>query len=210
MIKLLIADDHPIIRRGIRDILKGLSFPINIYEVDTAQEAIKLTTSEKFDIILLDISFPDGNGLEILKHILSINPDTKVLMISVYPEEQYARRVLKSGAYGYLTKDSAPKELISAIEKVMKGEKYVTLTLAEKLVDYMMNNQDNPLHEKLSDREYHVMLSIAKGSTITQIANELGLSPKTISTYRSRILKKLGISTNAEIIKYAIEQELLG
>ena len=208
MIKILIADDHAIVRRGVRDILGELPIPVEIAETDTVQSTLKEINTGEYDILLLDISFPDGNGLDAYHQVQVLSPETKVLFLSMYPEEQYARRVLRAGAYGYLTKDSAPAELISAINKVIAGGKYVTLSLAEKLADDLAAPGLRAPHELLSDREYQVMLAIAKGKSNTQIASELALSPKTVSTYRVRVLKKLQLSATAELIRYVLEKGL--
>ena len=208
MIKILIADDHAVVRRGVKEILGEMSIPLEVDEVETAQSAIKAVMNQQYDILLLDISFPDGNGVDVLKQVQQINPNTRVLILSMYPEEQYARRVLKAGAYGYLTKDSAPIELVSAIQKVIAGGRYVTLSLAEKLADDLVSPAKSIPHEALSNREFQVLKAIAKGKSSSQIASELALSPKTISTYRSRILEKLNLKTTAELIRYALENNL--
>lgn len=208
MLTILIADDHAIVRRGIRDILSELPLPAEVFEANTASSAIREITSRHFDILILDISFPDGNGLNILDQAKYINPDTKVLFLSMYPEEQYARRAIKNGAYGYLTKDSAPTELIEAILQVVSGKKYVSTTLAQILIDDLLTPNANELHENLSDREFQVMLELSKGKKVAEIAKELMISPKTVSTYRSRILEKLNINTTAELIRYVMEKHL--
>jgi len=208
MIKILIADDHSIVRRGVRDILSELSFPLEVLEANNATAALRLINSHTFDIVILDISFPDGNGLEILNHIKSIQPQAKVLFLSMYPEEQYARRAIKNGAFGYLTKDSAPTELVAAIQSIITGRKYVTSTLAQILVDDLISPTTKELHETLSDREFQVMLEMANGKKIKEIAMELHISPKTVSTYRARIFEKLKITTSAELIRYVMEHKL--
>ena len=208
MIKILIADDHAIVRRGVKDILSEMTIPVEIAETDTVQGTLKEMNAGGYDILLLDISFPDGNGLDVYHQVQTSSPVTRVLFLSMYPEEQYARRVLRAGAYGYLTKDSAPAELIAAIQKVISGGKYVTLSLAEKLADDLATPGSKAQHDALSDREYQVMLAIAGGKSITQIADELALSPKTVSTYRARILDKLQLSTTAELIRYVLERGL--
>lgn len=208
MIKILIADDHSIVRRGVQDILSELPFPLEVLEADNATTALRLINNQKFDIVILDISFPDGNGLEILNHIKSIQPQAKVLFLSMYPEEQYARRAIKNGAFGYLTKDSAPTELVAAIQSIIAGRKYVTSTLAQILVDDLISPTSKEPHNSLSDRELLVMLEVAKGKKIKDIANELHISPKTVSTYRARIFDKLKISSTAELIRYVMERGL--
>ena len=208
MIKILIADDHSIVRRGVRDILTELPFPFEVYEADSAASSQRLINNQLFDIFILDISFPDGNGLEILNQIKNTQPQAKVLFLSMYPEEQYARRAIKNGAFGYLTKDSAPTELVAAIQSIISGKKYVTSTLAQILVDDLISPSPKVLHNALSDREFQVMLEIAKGKKINMIAADLHLSPKTVSTYRARIFDKLKISTTAELIRYVMEHNL--
>ena len=208
MIKLLIADDHAIVRRGVRDILAEMPEQIDITEVSSVKDALKEITNNSYDIAILDISFPDGNGLDILKQVSGIRPNTRILFLSMYPEEQYARRALKNGAYGYLTKDSAPTELIAAIHKVINGSKYVTITLAERLVEDLAVPRTKEPHELLSDREFQVMLALAWGKKTTDIAKELMLSPKTVSTYRARIMQKLNLLTTSELIRYVMERGL--
>lgn len=208
MIKLLIADDHAIVRRGVRDILSEMPEQIDITEVSSVKDALKEITNNSYDIAILDISFPDGNGLDILKQVSGIRPNTRILFLSMYPEEQYARRALKNGAYGYLTKDSAPTELIAAIHKVINGSKYVTITLAERLVEDLAVPRTKEPHELLSDREFQVMLALAWGKKTTDIAKELMLSPKTVSTYRARIMQKLNLLTTSELIRYVMERGL--
>jgi len=208
MIKILIADDHSIVRRGIRDILSELLFTLEIQEADSATSALRLINNQTFDIFILDISFPDGNGLEILNHIKSVQPQAKVLFLSMYPEEQYARRAIKNGAFGYLTKDSAPTELVAAIQSIITGRKYVTSTLAQILVDDLISPAPKEPHNALSDREFQVMLELAKGKKMKEIAIELNISPKTVSTYRARIFDKLKIATTAELIRYVMERGL--
>jgi two-component system, NarL family, invasion response regulator UvrY len=208
VIRLLIADDHAIVRRGVRDIINEMSRSFDITEASSAREALKEITTHPYSIVIMDVSFPDGNGLDILKQAMAVRPETRVLFLSMYPEEQYARRALKNGAYGYLTKDSAPTELVSAIERVISGSKYVTRTLAERLVEDLAAPRIQEPHEKLSDREFQVMLALARGEKITDISEDLLLSPKTVSTYRARILQKLNLQTTAELIRYVMDRGL--
>jgi two-component system invasion response regulator UvrY len=208
MIRFLIADDHSIVRRGVRDILNELPDQIEITEVSTAMDALREITTHPYDIVILDISFPDGNGLEVLNQVKNLRPLTRVLFLSMYPEEQYARRALKNGAYGYLTKDSAPTELVAAIQRIISGSKYVTMTLAQNLVDNLAAPQVQDPHENLSDREFQVMLELARGRKILDIASELKLSPKTVSTYRGRIFQKLNLGTTADLVRYVLEHGL--
>ncbi len=209
-IRILIADDHPIVREGYKKILMSQPDMDVTGEAGNGQEVLDLIQKKDFDLILLDISMPGRSGLEILKELKSQKPHLPVMILSIYPEEQYAVRAFRDGASGYLTKASTPKELISAIRKVSQGGRYVTEALAEKLTYFLHGDVDKAPHEKLSDREYQVMLLIASGKTVTQTAEELCLSVKTISTYRRHILEKMQFSTNAEITMYAIQNKLLG
>jgi two-component system invasion response regulator UvrY len=209
-IRILIADDHPIVREGYKKILMSQPDMDVTGEAGNGQEVLDLTQKKDFDLILLDISMPGRSGLEILKELKGQKPHLPVMILSIYPEEQYAVRAFRDGASGYLTKASTPKELISAIRKVSQGGRYVTEALAEKLTYFLHGDVDKAPHEKLSDREYQVMLLIASGKTVTLIAEELCLSVKTISTYRRHILEKMQFTTNAEITMYAIQNKLLG
>jgi DNA-binding NarL/FixJ family response regulator len=209
MIKILIADDHPIVRKGLKEIIEVTPDMMVGDEASNGQEALEKVRKNDFDVVLLDISMPGRSGLEILKELKSEKPELSVLILSMHPEEQYAVRVLKAGASGYLTKESAPGELITAIRKASKGRKYVSSSLAEKLAWYLEIDDERPLHEALSDREYEVMRMIASGKTITKIAEKLFLSVKTISTYRSRILEKMRMKTNAELTHYALKNRLV-
>jgi two-component system invasion response regulator UvrY len=209
-IRILIADDHPIVREGYKKILMSQPDMDVTGEAGNGQEVLDLIQKKDFELILLDISMPGRSGLEILKELKSQKPHLPVMILSIYPEEQYAVRAFRDGASGYLTKASTPKELISAIRKVSQGGRYVTEALAEKLTYFLHGDVDKAPHEKLSDREYQVMLLIASGKTVTQAAEELCLSVKTISTYRRHILEKMQFSTNAEITMYAIQNKLLG
>ena len=209
MIKILIADDHAIVREGLKQILAETSDMVVAGEAANGQEVLEQILKDDYDWVLLDISMPGRGGLDTLKQLKSDSPDLPVLMLSMYPEEQYAVRTLKAGASGYLTKKSAPEELIAAIRKVCAGRKYVTSSLAERLALYLETDAERPVHELLSDREYQVMLMIASGKTVKTIAEELSLSVKTISTNRSRALIKMGMKTNAEMTYYAVKQGLI-
>ena len=209
-IRILIADDHPIVRAGFKLVITDTQDMTVADEAGNGQEVLNLIRKHDYDIVLLDISMPGRNGLEVLKDLKAEKPKLPVMILSIYPEEQYAVRALRAGASGYMTKASAPNELIAAIRKISQGGKYISASLAEKLTDYLDEDANKPLHEKLSDREYQVMLLIASGKTVTQIADELCLSVKTISTYRRHILEKMQFSTNAEITMYAIQNKLLG
>lgn len=203
----LVVDDHPIVRKGICQILNDISGNVRIAEASDAKEAIKEIRSRKFDVILLDINMPGRSGLDLLEDIKSIHPDIKILIVSMYPEEQYAIRALKSGASGYLTKESASNELLAAVEKVLQGGRYITQSIAERIFDVI--DQQGPPHELLSNRELEVLIQIAKGTSIKEIGHILALSEKTISTYRSRILEKMDLNSNADIVRYALQANLI-
>jgi DNA-binding NarL/FixJ family response regulator len=209
MIKILIADDHTIVRKGLKQIIAETTDMVVTDEACDGQEVLNKVRKDVFDLVLLDISMPGRTGLDILRELKAENPKLPVLVLSMYPEEQYAVRVLKAGASGYLTKESAPDELIAAIRKVSAGKRYVTPSLAEKLAFNLQIDSDQPLHENLSDREYQVMCLIASGKTVGEIAEKLSLSAKTISTYRARILEKMKMKNNAEITHYAIQNRLV-
>lgn len=210
MLDILIVDDHPIVRKGLIMLLeedpeKRFS---NIEEAGNRKEMLDMIRINNFDVILLDISIPGRNGLELLSEIKKIKPSLPVLMLSIYPEEQYAARSIKMGASGYLNKASQPGELINAIIKVSKGGRYISPSLAELLAHSYIEDEDRPLHEKLSVREQEVVVKLASGMPLSEIARELSLSPKTISTYRERILTKLQLKTTSDIIRYAIKKGL--
>lgn len=209
MIKILIADDHAVVRKGLKQILDETSDIVAADEAKNGQEVLEKIRKSDYDIVMLDISMPGRSGIEILKQIKDERPEISVLVLSMHPEEQYAVRALKAGASGYLTKDSAPEELIEAIRKISQGGKYITISLAEKLAFDLEIDSEKPLHETLSDREYEVMCKIASGKTIKEIAEELFLSIKTISTYRSRILEKMKMKSSAELTHYAIKHGLV-
>ncbi len=209
MIRLLVADDHAIVRKGIEQIIAETADITVTDEAGNGQEVIVKCQKKDYDMVLLDISMPGRDGLEILKELKGLKPNLPVLMLSMYPEKQYAVRALRSGASGYLTKESAPDELIAAIKKVSSGGRYVSSSLAEKLAENLGGKEDNPLHDKLSDREYQIMCMIASGKMQKEIADELSLSIKTVGTYRTRLLKKMRMRTNAELTRYAIEIKLI-
>jgi len=208
MIKILIADDHAIVRQGLKQIFEGNPDMVVAGEASHGQEALDKVWKNDYDMVLLDISMPGTRGLDILKQLRTQRPGLPVLILTMHPEEQYAVRALRAGASGYLTKESLPDELITAVRKVSQGGRYVSSSLAEKLASDLEMDAEKPLHEKLSDREYEVMRMIASGKTVKEIAEELCLSIKTISTYRSRILKKMRIRNNAELMHYAIQPRL--
>jgi len=209
MIKILIADDHAVVRRGLKQIVSETPDIIVADEASTGYEVLDKVRSNDYDAVILDISMPGGDGLNILKQINKEKPKIPILVLSVHPENQYAVRALKAGAAGYLTKDSATGELISAIRRVSCGRKYVSSLLAEKLVLDLQGNEERPLHETLSDREYQVLCMMASGKMAKEIAIDLCLSVKTIGTYRSRILEKMRMKNNAELTHYAIKHGLI-
>jgi len=209
MLKVLIADDHAVVRQGLMQILGEMTEAVEADEAASGPEALAKVWEKDYDVALLDVSMPGMTGLDVLKELRSGKPRLPVLMLSMHSEEQYAVRALKAGASGYLTKASTPEELITAIRKIAKGQKYVTASLAEKLVDYMDSDADRAPHECLSDREYEVMCKLASGTTVTEIAKALSLSVKTISTYRTRILEKMNLKTNAQLTFYAMENHLI-
>ena len=207
--KFLIADDHTVVRRGLQEILAE-EFPEAKFGVaSTGAEVFHTVRNTAWDVIVLDINLPDMNGLEVLAMLPRLCPDTPVLIMTMYPEEQYALRALRTGAMGYLTKDSAPEELVTAIRHVLSGRRYISQSLAEYLAGQFVSPQSSRPHEALSDREYSVFQLVIAGKKPTQIANELGLSIKTISTYRGRIFEKMGMKNDSELIKYAVKEGLL-
>ncbi|MBA3355040.1 MAG: response regulator transcription factor [Pyrinomonadaceae bacterium] len=209
MIKILIIDDHEVVRDGVKKIFEEQPGTTAFGEAGTAQEALMLAREEEWDVAVLDLSLGSRSGLEVLKMLGQIRPQLPVLILSMHSEEQYARRAFRAGAAGYVTKDSSRAELARAIDKVLKGGKYVTPALAEKLVLSLNRNSQLSRHETLSDREFEVMRLIASGKTVGEIAALLSLSNKTISTYRARILEKMEMKTNAQLTYYAIHNHLV-
>lgn len=209
MIKVLIADDHPIVRQGLRQILSGTTDMMVAGEASDGQEALAQVRVGGWDVLVLDITMPERSGLDILKELKQIQPNLPVLVLSIHAEEQLAVRLLKAGAAGYLTKENAPGELVKAIRKVLSGGRYVSPALAESLAFDLSLTSGRPPHETLSDREFQVLQLIAGGKTLAEIAETLFLSPKSVSTYRYRLLKKLNLKTNSELIRYALENGLI-
>lgn len=210
MLRVLIADDHAVLRMGLKQLISdecAARGPIVFGEAQNGHEVLDLARTESWDVILLDISMPGRDGLDVLRELHHTYPNVRALVLSMYPEEQYAVRALKLGAWGYLTKDSAPEELPKAIDKVMEGGKYISPALAEKLAFDLGAHNEGP--ETLSHREYQVMRMIASGKTVKQIAEELALSVKTVSTYRVRVLEKMRMKTNAELTHYAVHNRLV-
>jgi two-component system invasion response regulator UvrY len=209
MIRVLIADDHTMVRHGLKQIVDAEPQMTTVGEAKSGNEVLNLVRKIPIDVIVLDITMPGGNGLETLKNLKREHPSIAVIMLSMHPKDQYAVRVIKAGAAGYLTKEDAPEELVSAIKKAFRGEKYISMEVAELLADYIELGSSETPHKLLSDREYEVFCGIGKGKSITQISQELFLSVKTISTYRTRIMEKTGMSTNADITRYCIDHNLV-
>jgi len=209
MIRVLIADDHAIIRQGLKQIVSDYADIVIAGEASNGQEVLDMVLKDDYDVVVLDISMPGRSGLEVLRELKDLKPKLPVLILSMHSEEQYAIRVLKAGASGYLTKECAPDELIAAIKSISAGHKYVTSFLSEKLASQLEIGMVKPLHESLSDREYQVMLMLASGKTVGEIARELFLSVKSISTYRQRIMVKMNLKSNAELTYYAIQNRLI-
>jgi DNA-binding NarL/FixJ family response regulator len=209
MIKILIADDHPIVREGLKHILEDASDILVADEASDGRDFLNKIQNRDYDVVLLDITMPGMSGLDVLKQLKITKPKLPVLILSMHPEDQYAIRALRAGASGYLTKTSAPDELVGAIRKIYSGRKFVSSSLAEKLADELNLKTGKSPHETLSDREYQVLCLIAAGKMVKEIADELSLSVKTISTYRSRILEKMNMKNNAELTHYAIKNRLV-
>jgi len=209
MLKILIADDHPVFRRGLKQIIAETTDIVVAGEAADGLEVLNRVKTGDFDLVLLDISMPGKTGIDVLAQLKYEKPELPVLMLSMHPEEQYAVRALKAGASGYLTKESAPDELISAIRKASTGGKYVSASLAERLASILQQGGQELPHQALSNRELRVMCLIASGKTVSEIAKQLSLSFKTVSTYRSRILGKMKMKNNAELTRYAISNNLI-
>ena len=213
MLKILIADDHAIVRRGMVQILEEAGVPVQVDEAANGNEAISRVRDNQYDIILLDISMPGKSGVDVLKQIKSEFPKLPVLILSMYPEEQYAVRLIKAGASGYITKESAPELLSEAVTKVSSGQKFISPSVANLLAESINSDvneiDENKQHLQLSDREYHVFLEIASGKSQTDIAKELSLSVKTIASYRSRIMQKMHMNSNADMTLYASRNSLI-
>jgi two-component system, NarL family, invasion response regulator UvrY len=209
MINVLIADDHVIVRKGMLQVLSSHTDIQVTDEVGTGQEAIDKIRKNKYDVVILDISLPGKSGLEVLKQVKSEYPSLPVLILSMYPEDHYAVRVLKAGGAGYITKENASADLANAIRTVVSGKKYITPSLAEKLAEEMSPNNIRLPHAMLTDREFNILCLIAKGRSSSQIADEFSLSVKTIATYRSRLLQKMGMKSNSELTFYAAQHRLV-
>ena len=209
MIRIMIADDHPIVREGVKRILSGYTDMEFVAEVKDGYELLELCKEGNADVLLLDITMPGMGFQEIIRLLLKNNPSLKILVLSVHSEEHYALRALKAGALGYLTKDRTPEELETAIRAVQQGDTYITSSLSVRLARMLIREQKHEQHKELSEREYQILCMLGTGRRITEIAKELGLSPKTVSTYRSRIFEKMKFKNNAELIRYAVEYDLV-
>jgi two-component system invasion response regulator UvrY len=209
MIKVLIADDHTVVRQGLKQILANDEQLTVVGEAASGNEVLKQLENLNVDVLILDITMPGKNGLDVLKEVKRKRPALPVLVLSMHPEDQFAIRILRAGAAGYITKESAPEELVEALRKVCSGGKYVSPQLAEKLAVFIEDDTTRSLHERLSDREFEILRMLALGKTVTEVADELLLSVKTVSTYRSRVLDKMKMTTNAELTKYALQNGLI-
>jgi two-component system invasion response regulator UvrY len=209
VIKVCVADDHRLVREGLKKYLAEASDIVVTDEAKSGQEVLSKVGKKKFDVMILDISMPGRNGLDIMKQLKQLHPDIKILVLSMHSEEEYAERSLKAGASGYLTKNIGPDELVLAVRTVSKDKKYITPSLAEILANNLGGRSEGQLHETLSDREYEVMCMIASGKSIKDIADELALSSKTISAHRAHILEKLNIKNNSQLIHYAMQNQMV-
>lgn len=209
MLRFVIVDDHAIVRHGVKQILADELEVEQIAEAGNAEDALKIILSAPWDMVILDMTLPGRSGLELLRDIRDVRPELPVLVLSMHPEDQLALRVIKAGASGYQTKDTAPEELVNAVKRILAGGKYVSAAVAERMVLELQGRGGRLPHENLSDREFEVMRLIATGKTVSDIADTLSLSVKTVSTYRTRILQKLALRTNADLTQYAIKNELI-
>lgn len=208
MIRVLIADDHAIVRKGLHQLVKEEAPLIEVDEAANGEEVLVKLSLNPCDCLVLDISMPGRSGLDILREVRHMHPNVPVLILSMHPEDQYAIRVLKAGAAGYMSKESALDDLVGAIHHIVEGGRYVSHELAEKLAMGLTGDVNGERHDTLSDREYSVLLKIGSGMSVSEIAAELGLSMKTVSTYRTRILEKMDLKSNAEIIRYVVDNNL--
>lgn len=209
MLRVIVADDHAVVRHGVDKLLTKAMNVSEVAEAGTADELVELVRKGRWDLLVLDITMPGRSGLEVLGEILAYQPDLPVLVMSMHPEDQLAVRVLQAGARGYLTKGSAPEELVTAVKRILSGGRYVSDSLAEILLRGRLTNSAGDAHEALSNREFEVMRLLASGHTVSEAAGMLSLSVKTVSTYRTRVLQKLGMRTNAELTHYSIKHGLV-
>ncbi|MDD2685017.1 MAG: response regulator transcription factor [Gallionella sp.] len=209
MKRILVVDDHGLIRKGLRQLLEDQpDFQVS-GEAENGLQAINKLREQHYDLVLLDIALPDKHGIDVLKQIRVEHPDTKVIVLSMYPEDQYGVRALKSGAMGYINKQSAPDNLLEAVRQVLSGKKYITEVVAEQLLNNLIGESQDLMHQSLSNREYQTLCLMASGKSLTEIAEIMLLSPKTVSVYRARMLEKMGFKNNAEAVHYAISHHLV-
>jgi DNA-binding NarL/FixJ family response regulator len=208
MIRILIADDHAIVRHGLKQIIEESGEMRVVAEAGSGSEALRKIREIACDVVVLDISMPDMSGIDVLKQIHAERPQLPILILSIYPEDQYAMRLIKAGAAGYMTKESAPAEVVRALFRVAGGKKYISPAVAEILANDLGTDEEKLPHQMLSDREYQIFLLLASAKTVSEIADDLALSVKTISTYRSRVLEKMHLNNNAELMRYAIDHHL--
>lgn len=208
MIRILLADDHTIVRRGLKQILESDPLMNVVFEAGNGDEAIEFIRDRDVDVVIMDITMPGKNGLEALKELKRMRPTLPVLVLSMHPQEQYAVRVLRAGASGYMTKESAPDEIFDAIKKAYRGGRYISDKVAELLALHVEKRSQDEPHKSLSDREFEVFTMIGQGKSLTEIGRELNISVKTVSTYRTRIIEKTGLSTNSSITKYCVQHYL--
>ncbi len=209
MTRILLVDDHPIVRQGIKQVLSGAFHPALVGEAANAEEGLSEVRNTAWDVLVLDLTLPGISGLDLLKDLRRERPSLPVLVLSMHPPDQFARRAMNAGAAGYLTKDSAPTELVKAVSEVIAGRRYLNPLVIEELVTHAQPDSERRPHEALSDREYQVLRMIASGLTVSQVATRLSLSVKTISTYRARVLEKMNMRTTAELMHYGIQQGLV-
>ncbi len=209
MTDILVVDDHALIRKGLKQLLEDNPDFSLIAEADCGMQAIQMARQHPFDLILLDINLPDKHGIDVLRQLKIEHPAVKVIMLSMYPEDQYGIRALKAGAVGYINKQSAPEKLTSAVKTVLNGKKYISEDLAEQLLNTLVGESQELMHQSLSNREYQTLCLMASGKSLTEISEIMLLSPKTVSVYRSRMLEKMGFKNNAEAIHYAISHKLI-
>lgn len=207
-LRIMLVDDHPIVRRGVRDILVDAFPGATVEEVGSGMDAVSLARANEWDVAILDLTLPDGSGLDVLKRLREVRPAVPVLILSMHAPEQFARRAIMAGASGYLTKDTADAELVIAVTRLLQGDKYFPPEVMQGVVLSMHPDSGDRPHERLSDREYQVLRMIGQGKTVSEIASELTLSVKTVSTYRTRVLEKMSMRTNAELTRYAVEHGL--
>jgi DNA-binding NarL/FixJ family response regulator len=209
MIRVLIADDHPIVRGGLKELLVRHLEKVECAEAENAEQALAQVRRQPWDVLILDINMPGRSGFDILTDLRMSQPKLPILVLSVHPEEQYARRVMQAGARGYLKKDSAPEELVQAVRQLLAGRRYVSPELADQFARDLQRNADRPAHDALSAREFEILVMLGSGKTVSQIAAEIHLSAATVSTYRTRILEKMKMETTAELMRYAFRNRLV-